>query len=154
MTLSREKILENREKWVNFLLDPSRKKTQGRLEAGNNYQHRCCIGHACSVLEIKRTSQRVGHANAVFYGDGMEDSIAPSELLELVGLIDVEGSFNKPFNQRDEEGNFKARIYSLVQMNDETDMTPQEIGQFIKDNITGEEETSPFYPLSTYPTST
>ena len=135
--MKRQEILENRKKWVEFLKSPEIKKTTGMLE--NIDQSRCCLGHGCYALGIEREVTN----GVIFYEE--EDIFAPEVFIEKVGLRGVEGKLKNPYNTEKRDD-----INSLVELNDETSYSPQQIGEFIEQNITGEEENSPFKPLKDY----
>lgn len=133
MTRYREDVLEARMKWVKFLQEPGRKKAEEQLDAGGG--SRCCLGHGCFALGVKRVRTRSG-----FEYDGA-DQVAPESFIKMVGLYS-------------EDGKLMGHPGSLAGMNDGTDMTPQQIGAWIEARITGEETDSPFRPLSGYPSRT
>lgn len=133
--MTREEILANRMKWVKFLKQPKRKKAIGVLDSGGG--HRCCLGHGCYVLGVERRPNPFV-TNAFLYGEDFADTLAPDEFVEMVGLYD-------------EEGHPLDTGPSLAARNDSTKMTPQQIGAWIEERITGEQPDSPFKPLSSYP---
>ena len=130
---TREEILANRQKWIDFLLEPERKKATGFLDLGDGF--RCCLGHGCHILGVK--NHKFGNKTA--YGDNVEGSVAPPEFIEMVGLYDEVGLIGGGDGYE-----------NLAEMNDEENTTPQEIGQFLLDRIEGGLET-PFKSLSKYP---
>lgn len=134
---TREEIYANRLKWIEFLLVPGRKKAISVLDEGNGY--RCCLGHACFVLKLTRTKNV--HLDGNFYYDN-EGEVAPSKLIEMVGLWDENGTSDNRVPLIGQENN-------LASLNDETDATPKEIGEYLMTVIEGGIDT-PFRPLSHY----
>jgi hypothetical protein len=139
--LTRAEILANRQQVVKFLQQPKRKKAQGSLDRGDG--KRCCLGHMCYVLGLKRTPQTA----RIAYGHSKEVGYAPTELLSLLGLYCVRGGSKKLDTLRI-EGNTK--YHNLASINDNTDTTPQAIGKYLESVIEGGENT-PWAPLSIYP---
>jgi hypothetical protein len=139
----RHEILENRKKVVAFLQESDRKKAEGILDNGDD--SRCCLGHMCHVLSVK-TEDRGG---TIFYGDQV--AVAPEELREMVGLRDEYGSANTSalyvFGLQVPE---YGTMGSLVDLNDCTSATPQEIGAYLESVIHGGDDT-PWKSLSEYP---
>ena len=151
--MTRAEILANRRKWIARLKRRTTMKYQGALESTDNPTHRCCLGHGCNVLKIKRAvDTRTGvicygtGAGAVFGG---ESAVAPIEFVDAVGLTGNVGIF-------DTEDRYEyimcdgVEIDSLAELNDITDWTPQQIGELLENMIEGGEGT-PFVPLDHYP---
>jgi len=130
--ITREEVLANRKRWVEFLQKPGRKKAEGLLDMGDG--GRCCLGHGCYALGIKRMPSPL--SDGVFYYEGQADA-APASFRKMVGLI---GGY----------GELADGGMALAEMNDKTDMTPQQIGAWIEARITGDAPDSPFLPLSNY----
>lgn len=143
-TYSRSEIRSNRQRWIDYLKQPDTKKAINVLDNGKG---RCCLGHACYVMEIPSVSEgRVitsqGVMEVILY-DGIA-SIAPDSLVEKVGLYNnigetMTGAWIAPYSRA-----------SLAAINDDTDATPQEIGAYLESVIEGGSET-PFKPLEEYP---
>ena len=121
--MKKSEILENRRKWVNHLLDPSTKKTTAKLEDINDPECRCCLGHGCHVLNLKRV---VGAGKVTYCG---HSTLAPEKLKQRMGI--------------------KSTSY-LIEMNDGEDKSPQEIGKYLE-SIIEDENSEIFKPLSDYP---
>ena len=130
--MKRHEILENRKKWIKFLQDPKRRKTTERLDKGKGY--RCLLGHGCYILGVERS--RIDNLWA--YGLRKNFVFAPSEFISLVGLSNQSGIFNTDDGES-----------TLTILNDETDMTPQEMGDYLESVIEGGDNT-PFKPLTDY----
>jgi len=143
MTLYREDIRANRQKWIDYLLLPTTKAARGVLARGpNDNSRRCCLGHGCHVLGFKvfdAKSERAGYG----YKTNSDAAIgyAPAEMVEAMGMYDSAGVFR---------GMLFETTYSesLVDMNDSEKRSPQEIGEFLARNINGG---GPFKPLDDYP---
>jgi len=132
-----EQVLANRRTWIEFLKDPRRRKYKSFLDNGRGA--RCCLGHACFVLRIPRV---IGAEGAIEYGAAGDVELAPRELVEAVGLWSESGDTQLRFTV--ELGDTGAT--NLTIMNDETDMTPQQIGAYLETVIMGGPNT-PFRPI-------
>lgn len=154
---TREQIRENRVKFAKGLQESHREKETGRLEARDDENKRCCLGHGCDIFNIKRNviDETETTNKKIYFGEEEEQTVAPQELIDLLGL----------FNQRGGSSNGKSRLHgsednddfelhngrnSLTTLNDTTDITIQEVGVLIEGWIEGGEGT-PFFPLSSYP---
>lgn len=137
--MNRAEVLANRRKWIDYLMDPKRKKTKGSLDDG--YGHRCCLGHACVALSIKQIKLSDGYA----YGEERASKVAPLELMQGVGLYDNRGVIPSevPIPGTD-------RITSLTRLNDATEWSPQRIGEYLENHIEGGPYT-PFKSIEEYP---
>jgi hypothetical protein len=133
MSLTRAEIRANREKWVAFLQEPERKKARHVLARGNNTEHRCCLGHACHVLDPERKT-----------GWGVHDGLPPDEIVQMLGLWSEDG-----FIGSHELTYGKTKERRLAALNDGTRMRPQEIGKMLAGMIEGGVGT-PFKPLTDY----
>lgn len=120
-TYTDEQILENRKTWIEFLKRPETKKYKEQLESRDGSEARCCLGHGCFALGIKRTVDEIG----VVRYDG-EREYAPESFMDMVGLNTRYGGFGGT---------------SLATINDRTDKTPQEIGAMLESMIMGGEGT-------------
>jgi hypothetical protein len=130
---SRAEIKANREKWVAFLQEPERKKAKGVLVRGNG-ENRCCLGHACHVLDPERKTE---------WGDL---SLPPLEIVKMLGLQQADGGIILGENSG---WAYSSQPY-LTALNDDTDIRPQEIGKMLAGMIEGGVGT-PFRPLTDYP---
>jgi len=133
--MKRHEILKNRKKWIKFLQNPKRKKAKEYLDIGKG--ERCCIGHGCYVLSLKKTKNGDG-----WDYEGSEGQTAPEEFQYKVGLKNSVGGI---------VGSFILDTYTttLTGLNDSTDTTPQEIGDYLESVIEGGYDT-PFIPLTDY----
>ena len=145
MTYKRSEILANRQKWIDYLQEPERKKTKNELESFYDNEARCCLGHA----EFLFNSDRSCIEEMVYYGES-EVNLS-EETMNLLGMYYNEGEI---FNS----GHYPITSYlkyedkqfrSLSILNDCTDITPQEIGKLLQGMIDGGENT-PFKPLTDY----
>jgi len=133
--MNRKEILENRKKWITFL-KTNPPKIKGMLESFKNQSERCCLGHGCYVFNLQKEVD-----NQVIY----EGSIycAPPKLIELLGLRDDMGNIPQGYFDGD-------NVYTeLTEMNDETNMTHKEIGEYLESVIEGGDN-SPFLPLGDF----
>lgn len=133
-------ILANRRRVIAFLKKPKRKKGRNFLDKGKG--RRCCLGHMCFALGIKK--KWLLHGGVYAYGQGLRDpSYAPPELISAVGLHDLGGGWiHRPENIRNyykklKDGAKVADICSLTRLNDDTDATPQSIAKYLETVILG-----------------
>lgn len=160
MNYTRSQILANRQKAIEYLCKPSRRKATGVLDRGDG--NRCCLGHMSFALKIQRGyGYGYGYSSAKFvYGEHGEPFEAPRELMEMIGLFDSCGApedaseqsliaFNQFFNPkyRVEHDNCAE---SLAMVNDQFRVSPQRIGQYLLSVIEGG-DTTPWRALSEYP---
>jgi hypothetical protein len=141
--LTRDQILENRKKAIAFLKEPARRKAQRWLDLG--YGRRCCLGHMCFALEIEHKQVKVN--GRIGYGHMFEDISAPQELVDLLGLWDDNGGNKSCFDVGKLRG---QELPNLTCMNDDTEMTPQQIGEYLETVIEGGDDV-PFKPLDEFP---
>ena len=136
MLYSRAEIKANREKWVAFLQEPERKKATGKLSKGDT-EHRCCLGHACQVLDPEKTTNWVSTMG-----------LPPQEIVDMLGLVSDDGVAYTIDRSPGKIVNTSHR--SLTTINDGTKMRPQAIGEMLAGMIEGGPGT-PFFPLTDYP---
>ena len=124
--MKRSEILENRQKVIAFLKDPARKKHKGTLESIVDNEARCCLGHMCVALNIERKvlgdSVRYDNANITI-------SRSTAELIGLHGVLGqvIDGCIEYKCNH----------YFSLVSLNDASNITTQEIGAYLESVIEG-----------------
>lgn len=138
MKYNRSEILANRMKWINFLMVKGRKKAVGYLDLGGGA--RCCLGHGCFVLGIKRIRE------PPLYLYDYEEELAPETFVEMVGLYDSNGSTGDGSSF---EIDSEYYCTCLTTYNDEVNASPNEIGKYLLSVIEGGENT-PFLPLTYY----
>jgi len=131
----REEVLATRRKWIDYLMAWGRRKTKGQLDRGHG--KRCCLGHGAKVIGCEMKSDR----GWITYDE--EDQVAPDRLIEEAGLLNADGEFQNP-NSIEVDGKI---IDSLTSLNDSTDWSPRQIGEFLLQYIEGG---GPFHPLSEY----
>ena len=112
------------DKWLKVLRDPASKKAKGELESLGLPEYRCCLGHLCYALEVP--SRRVD--NNLEYGEDRDTSYTqlPEYIARQVGITQ-DGDFIRDV-EYDEVGTFGC----LADLNDQTDITPQEIADIIE----------------------
>ena len=140
----RDQIRENRLKFAKGLQEPHREKQIEKLENYNLPNQRCCLGHGCDIFNIKKRKEN----NSVYFGKDDNYAIAPLELVDLLGLTNSTGGSYIGSSLKNIESH--SDIKSLTSLNDNTDITTNEIGKSMEDWIEGGEGT-PFKPLSDYP---
>ena len=74
--MTRSEILENRQKWIEYLKRPETKKVTERLQSREDPEARCCLGHGCYVLFG-------ASEDGFWFGD---DEDAPEEFMDVVGV--------------------------------------------------------------------
>ena len=121
---TREQIDENRQKWLAVLRDPKSKKALGVLESSKDPNARCCLGHACHALGLKRTEP--SESRHVHY-DSKSQWLPISARRAL--KINPVGRFGKNVIINGKE------LSNLCQVNDWTSLTPQEIADVIEDQF-------------------
>lgn len=137
---SHEEVMENRRAWIAYLKSPEAKKAKHQLETTDmegNAVGRCCLGHGCHVLGVKRTKEE---GRSVRY-DGRFD-YAPHSFMSKVGLYRENGAFigrDTPFGN---DGSIYISMFercanSLAYLNDSTELTPQAIGEWLETVIDG-----------------
>ena len=139
-----EQIMENRQKWIDFLILPETKKGTGYLDRG--YGTRCCLGHGAFILGVHSVVHN--SSEIVQYGLERESYHAPVELVEMVGLHAADGS--SAIGENGYHHNMVSTVRedytSLASLNDASDWTPQQIGEYLKTVIHGGDNT-PFKKL-------
>ena len=155
MTITRSEVLANRERWIAYLREPGRKKTKGRLIDKDDFEARCCIGHACVILEIPYETKSIGlgPAERNEYEFAGQQYYAPTVLIEKLGLNDRSGIFdfdNPLFGSWCEKVNLGTSDASLANINDHTNIQPGQIADLIELFIEGGNGT-PFKALDEYP---
>ena len=114
--------------WLEVLRDPKSEKTQGRLEDPDNAKARCCLGHACHALGEERYVKTSGAGYpsqapyiVMYAGDAGVLSEGAASLLGIQpdGLL------------KESDGGVKG-MYTLVDLNDDTNLTPAEIADVIE----------------------
>lgn len=125
-----QEVYDNRKTVIDFLKDPSRKKNSYCLASAIDDEARCCLGHMCKALFPDH------QINTSWFG---EESFAPIELIKAVGLHSKigEGKAGFSFLISTEDDIH----YSLAEINDGTDATPQEIGAMLEKMIMGGDDT-------------
>lgn len=134
MKYTDQEIYENRLRAVKYLQKPELKKAVGRLESEIKDGSKCCLGHMCTALEVHR---KIDDKGVVHYGGSLERYEAPRELIDALGLSDEAGSAigKLVLDMSNEE------VMSLAALNDDTDITTQEIGKYLEQVIMGGEGT-------------
>lgn len=126
MSYTREEVLAARMKWIEFLCQPERKKARSRLVRKG--EHRCCLGHACQALDPER---KTGWRNS--------DTTLRDPLRDRLGMWARDGGSRSVFLRNQD-------AVTLAACNDETNLTPQEIGAYLRTVVEGGHDT-PFMPL-------
>jgi hypothetical protein len=127
-TLSDKEIYANRLKAVAYLKQPHLRKASGVLERPDGSC--CCFGHMCNALAIPKEVK----TNGGIYFEGTFDGTAPDTLISKLGMFD---SFGRTGNGFDIINTEQEPIVCLVDLNDLTDMTPQQIGEYLESVIMG-----------------
>ena len=133
---TRAEILTNRESWIAFMLRPGRRKATGVLDAGDG--ERCCLGHACYSLGMRPT--RTG--NRLYYDDS--DELMPTVAVVALGLRSDDGAGA----EGEELWSGSMSHDTLTDLNDSTDWSPRQIGEYLQTKINGG---GPFRPLEEFP---
>jgi hypothetical protein len=151
---TRSQVRDYRMKWINFLMAKGRRKARSRLDAGKGA--RCCLGHGCFVLGIKKSKDDGG----TYYYDGEED-LPPNNFVLMVGMWTNDGAAKNDnrytigkydFNSLAEANDEETR-YVYVKGKDKSvkiNISPRQIGTYLLSVIEGGKDT-PFRPLTDYP---
>lgn len=144
--MKRSEILENRKKVIEFLKQPERLKYAGALVDSRNHEARCCLGHMCESL-IPETKERkpsdFKEDILCIYYQG-EKVYAPPLLVKKLGLHDEAGRVLTT-----NASILDTHHSSLARVNDNTPITPQEIGAYLESVLEGGDDT-PWKSLSEY----
>ena len=122
---TQEQIDENRRKWFGVLRDPESKKAVNKLESYTDKNARCCLGHACHALGIERKVMKF--ANGIIVYENKSDTL-PFSVCNMLNIQNT-GKFKKEVLVGDEP------YWSLSRINDNTDLTPQEMADVIEDQF-------------------
>lgn len=141
---TRSQILDARKKWAEFLMKAGRKKAINLLDTGDG--NRCCLGHGAYLFKLPKVMDSLGN---FCYGDEIEMSEAPKELIDILGLWDQIGSTDSGETIKIFK-NEKYWYWNLAELNDNTPASPQRIGKYIMTVLEGGRDT-PFRPLYEYP---
>ena len=109
--------------WLSELRDPRSKRHAYDLESIENPRRRSCLGHACHALGVERSIEKTVDGPMVLYGNSSH--ILPSEVGGLLRISQY-GNFKSPVNYR------RTEYTCLTRLNDETDITPQEIADVVQ----------------------
>lgn len=149
---TREEIKQNRIKFVNGLKEPHREKLRGELEDVEENNKRCCLGHGCDIFGITRlVYSRTNSREKVYYGKEQNESVAPKELIDLLGLHNPRGGTN-PNKLENDVIDIINGYTSLTVLNDTSTLSIQDIANLIEGWIEGGPET-PFKSLTDYEVS-
>ena len=124
MFIFKKQIDRNRKKWLAVLRAPESKKHRAALEKPTDPNARCCLGHACHALDIKKSKES---ESGYIYYDG-ELGILPKKAQKKL-RVNPKGTFKNPVRINGID------LFDLVYVNDDTDLTPQEIADVIEDQF-------------------
>lgn len=123
--------------------EPERKKAK-RVLSKSGGEERCCLGHACQCfLGDPEFTNNFLDSTPEYEWEGQR-SILPKSLVKQLGMWKETGESRRPIVCPG-----AIDIYSLIALNDKTELTPQEIGEYLESAIEGGVDT-PFKPLSDY----
>lgn len=159
--LTRTQILENRKLWIARLKDERAKKLKGKLSSPEDLWQSCCLGHGCLAVGLEPDLK--AFVGLVTYGKRHCSGGSPIEFSDAVGLyrnlgeivlssdLDIHQIFLgvRTYWDCGDDG-VEYKNTSLALINDTTDATPQQIGEYLQSVIEGGENT-PFIALSEYP---
>ena len=116
--------------WFEALYNTYAKKHKRALEKYDEPEARCCLGHLCHALHVKRDVDEIN--GIVKYKDKGKDSweisILPKEVAILLDIT-MDGSFIRPIS-------IKGVLHgNLVRVNDRTDLSLPAIAEIIKTQI-------------------
>ena len=135
----------DRRRWLAFLREDGRQKTNDLLESYDNPEARTCLGHACKALGATREEQPDSYVSGggdtiIVTYDGAYAAL-PRTIADRLDL-DLNGAFveavaidearvTENYFSANEEG--QALIPSLAEINDSTDMNLWEIAEVIEE---------------------
>ena len=125
---TQKQIDNNRRKWLSQLRDPESKKETGQLESLDDSNTRCCLGHACHALGIKRLVESYAHEQEKVVTYDFQNTNLPYSACNMLN-INVLGEFKKEVLVN---GKY---CQSLTEINDFTDLTPKEIADLIEEQF-------------------
>ena len=143
-------INENRALWLEQLRRPESEKATGMLEDGEYENARCCLGHACYALGIECEEEAIEIGGVlhtrVYYDHNYE--VLSDEVAEMLD-IDPNGHFERAVEISDYYPDLVQynEFLCLSDLNDRTDLTPQQIADVIEDQfVKGNMSPTP-YPI-------
>ena len=137
MNITDQEIYNNRMKWIEYLKRPETRKHKGSLEDFEDPECRCCLGHACHVL-APDTRTVINSDEQVFYDE--HSASMPDKLVLALGLYnDLGGAANIGETYLNVPKVHPTTC--LADLNDNTKITPQEIGAYLESVIMGGEDT-------------
>ena len=144
--MTKKQIEKYRKKWLAQLRHPDAMKARTELENYEDPRQRCCLGHACHALGIKRKERMTEftldgptNTNVVFYDEST--TYLPAKARKKLNLT-YNGEFRKPIKVSsslakywEETELFKAEFSNLAALNDLTPLGPNEIADVIEENF-------------------
>lgn len=123
-------INRNARLWINYL-KTNPPKTRKMLEDAKNPTARCCLGHACFMLDV----EKIIEDGKVFY-DGLNQTLS-TKVMKKLGLKTASGAAD--FGFRGADKNFirnhrGAPFFNLASLNDQTNKSHKEIAEIIEIN--------------------
>ena len=135
MKYTKEQINEYRARWLAQLRSPHAKKGRCELETPEVQVRRCCLGHACHALNIRRhTNIMVGTrltSKTVLYDN--ESSVLPESAAVKLNIT-PSGLLRTPVKVKNNFGEY-FHVNSLTKLNDNTPLFPSEIADFIEEQF-------------------
>lgn len=133
-------ILENRRDWIAYLMRPDTKKATSFLVSPDDPEARCCLGHACHVLDTPFDAGNQSYLGQTYY--------PPEEVMNKLGLWNHQGGGEKwSEDQSIDNPTLGNGEHSLAIWNDAARDVPQaEIGAYLETVILGGPDT-PFKPI-------
>ena len=126
--------------WLRALRDPDAQKHCGSLEDYDNPKARCCLGHACAALGLKRADDQWIQDNygekTVLYGvdrGDYDETCLPKSLSKRLNISPGGGFIKKIEIEGQNENGAPILFDSLVHVNDDTDLTLAQIADLIEE---------------------
>lgn len=140
--ITQESIELCRKTWIQYLRKPHIKKHKGFLESRHTRSKRCCLGHACFVLGLKRDTDFDGdvaywndnpgsYHPIQRYNNSSFTKLPPRASAQL--NIDVNGTFHKPIKLNVHPYDMEYTCLSSV--NDNTNLTLPQIADIIEEQL-------------------
>ena len=125
---TQEEIDENRRKWLAQLRDLDSKKEFGQLENVKDSNARCCLGHACHALGIRRRVKQYPSSSIDLVAYENTSGALPSSACYMLNITAI-GRFIEKIIVNGES------CSDLSDVNDNTLLSPAEIADVIQDQF-------------------
>ena len=116
--------------WIDTLKSGKTRKLKGAMNTTN--QCMCCLGVAVKICGLESLPNR--KKEGCLENEDLNDFPTTGAAMGIEGEGPIKMDLIKPKWRKKIEGIVSGSTYCLVTLNDNSDMTHQEIGQFIDEN--------------------